>query len=295
MVVTMKRLMHWMFFPILLITLAVSGYATYEVLAQTVGINTYIALGAAAVIDLAAIWLGLHATILAKLGDSTKLVQWATRFVIAISIAVNFYHGYQAGGYTGGLVGIIFPVLAALLFHFYISHTIRETLREQGLIIPRKPVYLKSRRYGDKTRQNAIQRDYVALTYDMAEDNLRQQRDKLKTGATKPLHVSQPVAVSETKPLQVVAPERDSVTTVARQIDEIVADIETPETLVALPDYLSPGMNTSQICRLLVEHDIRDIDVAHEYVNALNEDSVSRNTVRQGMLRATKKLEDATK
>lgn len=284
--------MKVIFWFILAITLMVSGNATYEVLTGTVGINTWIALAAALAIDGAAIWMGHHATILAKLGDSTTAVHLATWFIIAMSLSVNFYHGYASGGLAGGLVGTIFPILSAMLFEFFIRKTIRETLKDMGLVMPAKPRWIKSRKYGDKTADAQLEHHYVALTRYKAATYLSRLRD-IETPVAR--HTRQFDETARQIVRQVETVPATSVTDVARQIDEIVADIETPETLVALPDYLSPGMNTSQICRLLVEHDIRDIDVAHEYVNALNEDSVSRNTVRQGLLRATKKMEVVTK
>jgi hypothetical protein len=302
MVVTMKALKNLALFVIIAVAMVISGYAAFEVLTQHVGISAYLALAAAIVIDAAALWLGHHAVVLAKLGDSTTKVQLATWFMIAISLGVNFLHGYLAGGWIGGCVGIIYPLIAALLFHFFIAHTIRETLRSRGRILPEKPLVSGSRKYRDKARHVALQKDYVALTYDMAEDNLRQQRDKLKTDETKPLHVSQAIDTSETAQRYNETSNETAETTsdtsetdVARQIETVLDGIETPEDLVSLPDYLSPGMNTPMICRLLVDNDVRDIDTAVRYVNILNEDSVSRATVRQNMSRATKKLESETK
>jgi hypothetical protein len=283
----MKAAVFWI---ITATALVVSGNATYEVLTGTVGIQTYIALAAAVVIDAAAIWMGWHTTTLAKLGDSTRAAQLATWFIISISLVVNFYHGYVEGSWAGGLVGLIFPLLAALLYDFYIRHTIREELRSRGLILPEKPNFIKSRKYGDKSREEKINRDYVSLTYDLAEDNLAAKRYNLKT---EEIHVSQ--ALELVSPAQITSDttEETDDTDLSSQVEAVFADVTDEDNLVSLPDYLSPGMNTSQICRLLVSHGVRDIDTAERYINIINEDTVSRATVRQTLLREIKKYEGA--
>lgn len=268
------------------IALLVSGNATYEVLTSTVGIQTYIALAAAIVIDAAAIWMGHHTTTLAKLGDSTRTAQLATWVIICISIAVNYFHGFVEGGLVGGLVGIIFPLLAALLYDFFIRHTIREELRSRGRILPEKPIFIKSRKHGDKSRVAAIEKAYVSLTYDMAEDNINRLRDSIDTSK---LPVSPAKTISDTSHETEKTQQSPDV---SHQVDDVFADVTDEDKLVSLPDYLSPGMNTAQICRLLVEHNVRDIDTAERYINIINEDTVSRATVRQSLLRAIKKYEE---
>lgn len=237
------------FVPVLLVTLLVSGNATYEVLTYTVGISSAIALGAAIVIDAAAIWLGLHATILAKLGDKTTLVQAATWLVTAISIAVNFYHGWVAGALAGGLVGIIFPVLAAILFKFFIKHTIREALRSRGRILPEKPIYLKSGKYGDKARQQQIERDYASLTYALAEDNLRQQRDSIRTSKTKP------EAVRQDK-LEQSSEQQDNET---EQQDIVLEQNRTPGQSSEQQDRTAEQQLEHQVNKAFAEQALQDI------------------------------------
>jgi hypothetical protein len=277
----MKVLAHLLFFPILLITLAVSGYATYEVLTDTVGIYSVIALGAAIVIDSAAIWLGLHATILAKLGDSTKSVQLATWFVIAISVAVNFYHGFVEGSFAGGLTGIIFPVLAAILFHFYIKHTIREALRVRGRILPEKPIYLNSKKYGDKARQEAIERDYVRLTYETAETNLSRQRDKLNPRETAPVPTETHNETTETE----LVPQRDTDET-ASLADQIDRDFAAQ----ALRD-INRTMTIKEIVEVLVSQGIEDYGTIETKVNEVRDKPVSRETIRKTVSRVKRDSE----
>lgn len=265
----MQRLLQNGFFWLIVGTaMLVSGNATYELLTTHVGIISVLALAAAVVIDAAAIWLGHHATTLAKLGDSTADVQMATWLIIAMSLAVNFTHGYLAGGWIGGFVGTIFPFLAALLFHFYISHTIRETLRSRGRILPEPPVFLKSRKFGNKARQNQIQRDYVNLTYDMAEDRMRQLRDKLGADETSPV------------------PQRDSETTQTRQIETA----ETSNETASLVDHvfaaqmlrdINETMTIKQIIETLVGQGIKDYDELETAVVAAKGQPVSRGTIRK--------------
>lgn len=263
--------MRILFWIITGIALLVSGNATYEVLTSTVGIQTYIALAAAVVIDAAAIWLGHHTTVLARLGDNTRNAQLATWVVILISFAVNFFHGYTAGGYAGGFVGIIFPFLAAILYDFYIRHTIREELRLRGRILPETPVVLKSRKYGDKARHTALQRDYVSLTYEIAETKMGQLRDSLR------------------QPRDNETEQRDSRDT---EIDFSLTD-ETAETTAGLATQvdqvfaaqmlrdINETMTIKQIIETLVGQGIKDYDQLETAVNEVRDKPVSRETIRK--------------
>src|ERR1041385_6983544 len=84
---------HLTFWTIVLAALAVSGNAFYEVLTGTVGFEKWVAILGAVVVDAAAIWLGHHTTVLAKLEDDTTNAKYATWFIILLSLSVNFYHG----------------------------------------------------------------------------------------------------------------------------------------------------------------------------------------------------------
>lgn len=262
-------------FIIIAVAMVISGYAAFEVLTTHVGVHAYLALSAAIVIDAAALWLGHHAVVLAKLGDSTTKVQLATWFMISISLGVNFLHGYLAGGWIGGFVGIIYPLIAAMLFHFFIAHTIRETLRARGRILPEKPVYLKSRKYGDKARQKQIERDYVSLTYAMAQDNLRQLRDSINPERDT-------VETSETAPVSHETTKRDSETELVsqRDTDETASLVNGVFAAQMLRD-INETMTIKQIIEVLVSQGIKDYDALETAVTEVKGQAVSRGTIRK--------------
>ena len=271
----MKTLVNLALFVIVAVAMVISGYAAFEVLTTHVGINSYLALAAAIVIDAAALWLGHHAVVLAKLGDNTNKVQAATWFLICISLGVNFLHGFLAGGWIGGSVGIIYPLVAAVLFHFFIAHTIRETLRARGRILPERPVYLKSRKYADKARQEQIERDYVALTYETAETNLRLKRDKLK-----------PVQDSGTK----LVPIHATGCKTARQAETTPVPPETADETASLVNGvfaaqmlrdINETMTIKQIIEVLVSQGIKDYDELETAVTEAKGKPVSRATIRK--------------
>jgi len=276
-----KAVAHIGFWVIVGYGLLVSGNAVFEVLTSSVGVVTWIALGAAVVIDAAGIWLGHHTTVLAKLGDNTKAAQLATWFIILISLAVNFYHGYVEGGYAGGLVGIIFPFVAALLFEFYIKHTIRETRRARGEILPRKPVFIKSRKYGDKSRVEKIQRDFVSLSYETAEARIQELRHSLNPVAIQqdteidlPLQDETAQQHSETEP---VSDETNNETSsLANEIDGVFA--------AQMLRDINETMTIKEIIEVLVSQGIRDYDTAETALKQVK-GNVSRGTVRTTMRR----------
>lgn len=260
------------------IALLVSGNATYEVLTTTVGIETYIALAAAIVIDAAAIWMGNHTTILARLGDSTKAAKQATWVIIAISLAVNFFHGYVSGGWAGAFVGIIFPFLAALLYEFYIRHTIREVLKERDEILPKKPVVSRSWKYRDKARHEALERDYVSLTYAIAETKMRQLRDAVRQpGTRRDTEIDLPLAIetAETNPVPHETKLQDNETT-----DETASLVNGVFAAQMLRD-INETMTIKQIIEVLVGQGIKDYDALQDAVNEVRDKPVSRETIRK--------------
>lgn len=206
--------MKYLFWTVVSLALLASANATYDLLANYVGLYPLIALAAAVSIDIAATWMGHHTTVLARLGDNTRTADIATWSIILISFAVNFTHGFTEGGSVGGFVGSIFPILAAMLYHFYSRHTIRETQKAKGRILPEPPVYKKWGKYQDKARQEAIERDYINLTYETAEAKLSQMRRMLVPRETR--------VISETGQVM-----RQVDTRVPRQIETTRQDNET--------------------------------------------------------------------
>lgn len=174
----MRAFKAFFFWIILLMAVAMSGYATYEVLTELVGTNHWIALGAAIAVDAAVIWLGTHSVELAKLGDDITKIRWITWGVILASLGINFLHGYDSGSWTGGAVAMIYPLLAAILYEFFIEHKNREALKERGRVLPEKPVFPMSleRRYKRELKQ-----EWKYLARDKARDRLEQQRAELGT------------------------------------------------------------------------------------------------------------------
>src|SRR6188768_519490 len=329
----MKLFKHISFFFLIVTALLTSGHAAYIVLTESLNVPMYLAIFAAIVIDLAAIWLGTHAAELAELGDSVTKVRIATVTVMVTSFALNFMYGYTSGTWVTGLVACIYPFVAAVTYEFWIEHKIRASLRARGRILPESPVYLKSRKYQDKKKVQELHRKAAAMSLEDAELQLvttyAQRRAHFDTVQLQaPLHVTaslgtplqeevtrlQPTVTqlqdrvtedtkvtsnsykgtedsySVTPEVTSVTEEVTPVTDLGTDVDNIFAGVTDVTDLVTLPDWLSTGMNTPAICIACVSHGVTDLDTVLKYVNIINNDEVSRNTVKTNISRAKAKV-----
>lgn len=287
----MKKLKLWLFVPLLITTLAVSGYATYELLTTQVHSPKELALAAAVSIDLAAIWLGLHSADLAKRGASTKWITLQVWFVIAISIAMNFYHGWVVSGWAGGFVGAIFPILSAILYENLIGDLVHEVKVANGEVLPRKPGYVKSRKYGDKTKTEKIERGFVSLTEDLALAKIETMQDKKPDNSPVAQTTEDKVVrQDQTKALPVQTTEDNSPDN--GQTHKTESGQQDTESLVnsvfaaqMLRD-LNETMTIRQILEVLMEQGIEDYNELQDKVSEVKQKPVLMDTVR----RTTKRI-----
>lgn len=288
----MKHIKTITFLVILAMAILMSGYATYQVLVHSTGTWWLWAVLAAVAIDAAAIWLGTHSADLAKIGDNITQVRIATWFLILASVGVNFYHGYTSGGLVGGLVATIYPILAATLYHFYIEHQIRESLRSRDRILPEKPIYAMSL---DRKRKKDIKRDWANLTGDIAEDRMAKLRDKLGTRDNTPIKATATLGTPEDKgtlpfnvvPMTLPAMTFNEGTTIGFAVPQAEAAPITvrdkgtssgdkqgqPEGHV--PDWVpAPGtaMGTTEFAKLCVANGVDNLGTAFELAGTFSGD-----------------------
>jgi hypothetical protein len=288
----MRKTVALISLPLLAITLVAGAFGAYEILTTYAGFSHVWGWAAAIAIDLTGLWLALFTTILAKSGASVTSIKRSTWFVIAISVGLNAFHGGMIGLALGGLVGAIvgalagsiFPIFSAMIFHYNMSLITYEVDKAAGHILTRKPT-LPSLRFGDRKEHRAIMKEHAALQYARARYILNQERNELGTAVT---HEVTKVQAPDTRDTELVTEVQD-VPDLVTQVETVLVGIDTPENLVSVPDFLSPGMNTPLICKLLVEHNPdTDLDTAFNYVNLLNQDEVSRNSVKTALYRAKK-------
>lgn len=306
----LKGSMNLGFSLIMLLAVFVSGQHTYEVLINYTGTVWWLALAAAVAIDAAVVYLGSQTAYMAKIGDSITVIQWATWLLIGISVAINFFHGYMNGGLVGGSVAMVYPVLAALIYHFFIADKIRESLRERGRILPEKPLYAKSL---DKATARKLDERWATLTGLQAADNLdyieattvgtwRQlptsngyKATQMDTAQATSLQLEPTTAYSmdtqaTTERLQgykVMDTSLQEATDVVSQLETIVDSVDFD---VEVPTYLNNKMDTAEMCRLLVANGIVDNPTAYKIINKLKGDEVLKKTVQTTMKRARDKV-----
>lgn len=309
-----RILMAVLFVPIMLGAIVISGQHTYEVLVGTTGTTWWIALGAAVVIDAAIVYLGTQTAYMATQGDDITQIQVATWFLILVSVGVNFLHGYMSGGFVGGPVAMIYPVVAALIYHFFIADKIRNSLRERGRILPEKPLYARSL---NKATRRELDKQWADLTGLQAADNLayieattvgtwrQAQPTSLQAEATVPTadtykpttyDYSLPTADTDVA-LQLdtaPTPQATSLQVEPTDVGSVVSQVETilegVDTSVDTPDYLDTSMSVQEMCSLLVANGVVDNTTAYGYINALLAYEVPKKTVQTSMKRARDKI-----
>lgn len=309
-----KILMVLLFVPIMLGAILVSGQHTYEVLVGMSGTTWWIALGAAVVIDAAIVYLGTQTAYMATLGDDISTIQLATWLLIVVSVGVNFLHGYTTGGLVGGFVAMIYPVVAAMIYHFFIADKIRNSLRARGRTLPEKPLYARSL---NKATRRELDKQWADLTGLQAADNLayiqattvgtwrQAQPTSLQAEATVPIQdaykpttydyslptADTDVSIEEPTSLQLpTAPAHkptEDVGSVVTQVDTVLQGVDIN---VDTPDYLDTSMSIQEMCSLLVANGVVDNPTAYTYINALTDYEVPKKTVQTSMKRARDKI-----
>jgi hypothetical protein len=281
---TMKAAVFWI---ITSIALLVSANATYELL-TTISPN-YIALAAAVVIDAAAIWLGWHATDLAKKGAYNRSVTISTWFVICISLSINFFHGYVDAGWAGAILGIAFPLIAAILYEHYIKDTIYDVRFARGEILPRKPVWLKSKDYGNTEEDKQLEQDYVSLTRDRARYEMRLLRDSFS-----PVVLSQDTEIDLPLEGEIVSPaikttqdtdrtatgQDETETGLAGQVDHVFA--------AQMLRDINETMTIKEIIEVLVGQGVQDYKQLQDKVSEVKGQPVKIETIRKTASRVIK-------
>lgn len=330
----MQRVVNLLSLPLLIITLAAGAFGAYEILTAYAGFSTVWGWGAAIAIDLTGLWLALFTTILKKAGAEIRSIQRSTYFVIGISVLLNAYHGWTIGssfgegdvmvltGVVGALVGAIFPIFSAMIFHYNMTLITYEVDKQSGHYLTKAPT-LPRGRYKNKTRHKELMERHAELQYDLQEYLIEQHRVSMGTDSgykgtefvpekvqdetsrvqiegtrvqaqgtqgTSEGYKGTEQGTYETLEVQAEGTRVQDETFLETQVESVLVGEVSPEDLYRIPDFLSPGMNTSEICRLLVEHLPGTNQArAFEIVNLLNEDQVSLNTVKQALTRAKKK------
>lgn len=287
--------------------LLTSAHAAYMILTTQLNTGVFLAILAAVVIDLAAIWLGTHAADLAELGDSVIQVNLYSAFVMTLSLAINFMYGFVQGTWITGLLSCIYPVIAMIVYERWIQHKIRASKRRRGLVLPEKSVYLKGK-YQDKKAVKELKKYEAKLSLEAAQRHVTSKYTKLHndtefvfvpctTGESvqsEIVHSTEdyiPVQQGEIVQLQEVQPVVQNTLHVQDQIESVFASVQEDSTeIVQLPDWLSTEMNTPSIVYNCLARGITEFSTIEQYVNTINTGEVSPNTIRTNITRQKQKL-----
>jgi hypothetical protein len=121
---------------ILLFALGFSAWSLFT-MARSMGAPAWLAVGASAVFDGAAIVLGDQAHRTRLEGDSALAERLFTAVLVGCSAWLNWQHAHHVGWGAFGLLPAAAPVVAEVLFEFKMKFAHRRHLRAQGLVAPR--------------------------------------------------------------------------------------------------------------------------------------------------------------
>jgi hypothetical protein len=121
---------------ILLFALGFSAWSLFT-MARSMGAPAWLAVGASAVFDGAAIVVGDQAHRTRLEGDSALAERLFTAVLVGCSAWLNWQHAAHVGWGSFGLLPAAAPVVAEVLFEFKMKFSHRAHLRAQGLVAPR--------------------------------------------------------------------------------------------------------------------------------------------------------------
>lgn len=309
-----------LFVPITLGAVLFSAQHTYEVLVSLTGATHYIALGAAAVIDMALILLGtLSAYYTTKRYAITQL-HVATWLMIVASVSINFVYGYTSGDILGGLVSSLYPIVGALIYYFIIQLASLEARHSIGRILVEKPFLpngvsrktrkaLKAKRaaYHVKLEEDKLDELLATTigTWRQPEDTSLQGVSKIQATVDTSLQLQDTAGgykptVKDTYDYSLDTTDTDvslQPTKEDTSLQDVVSQVETVlqgvDTSVDTPDYLDTSMTVAEMCRALVSNGVVDNPTAYRYINAMLDYDVPKKTVEGSMKRARDKAVSA--
>ena len=278
--------------------LLTSGHASYVVLTESLTTPVKLAILAAIVIDLAAIWMGAHAAELAEAGDRTRVVNIYTGFIMLLSLSMNFMYGYTTGTWVTGLLACIYPVIAMVTYERWIQHKIHAARKRNGMVLPQMPAYVTGK-FQNKAAVTQLKRDYATATIEDAQAIMRyrfdQRRRELVTNEVTPVadEVTRlqatvtsvtdqvtPVTSNDYTVTNEVTPVTDSGYTVTPEVTDEVTELQnifatvTKEhaEVTGLPEWLHLDMTeTSEVTQACVAHGVTDFPTVKSYINKIKE------------------------
>lgn len=285
------RDLHWgawlLFIIITLVALAISWWSMYTLATDSFHMPVILAGSVSLAFDLGAAFLAIVAIYYARAAESGFSVEV---FALVFMFASAWINGMHADILNYGIVGIVLfaaaPVMSAIFLKVILNYLNRQALKSHGRTVRHLPVagkltwILKPKQsfallmlaMNDRLQSawiNHVRHDEISVRD--IEKAFEIQNAKARFAAT-PVHKAE---ITE------IATETDPEIEIAAEIDAIAEDLKND--IITIPIYLNDKMSTREIARRCWANGMTDPSEVFKYVNALNDNEVSLQTVRKAV------------